>query len=300
MPVALRLSPSAAAAALTTLLLISTVQSVSSVLSGDNDLHRLLQPNSNVTILNDGAVHTINEKFDGKSFYVRNTTLILEDGGEILATENWPGIRLITSSTLNMTGGRVASLCNSNTCTPAVELHNGQSSDDTASFAVIYGGSLVGGLSSDGVGGDGFYVHGFGTQATVFGGQFVGGHLSINVQNFASVHIHSGNFQGEMEVGTGSNIAFYGCFLQNGATIIGEFVDGTELNVIVKTKNDGKVSLIAVSEQECETQPSMQPTSFPTISPRPTPVISYGERNSLLLSLVTSSILLTFLLAGLP
>jgi hypothetical protein len=302
MPAALSLSSSTAAVALT--LLLSIIRSVSSVLIGDTDLQRFLQPNSNVTILNDGAVHTINEKFNGESFYVRNTTLILENGGGILATENWPGIRLVTSSTLNMTGGSVQGWHDK----PAVELHNGQSNIDTASFAEIYGGSIVGGKSSDGVGGDAFYVHGFGTQAKIFAGQFIGGigqdgvidGLSIAVQNFASVHIHSGTFQGEMEVGTGSNIAFYGCFLQSGTTIAGEFVDGTELNVVVKTKNGGKILLIAVSEQECETQPSMQPTSFPTISPRPTPQISYGEKKTQSLSLVIASTLLAILLPGLP
>mmetsp|Transcript_23272 Transcript_23272/g.35679 ORF Transcript_23272/g.35679 Transcript_23272/m.35679 type:complete len:305 (-) Transcript_23272:113-1027(-) len=303
MPAVLRLTSSAAAAVLTLLLL--SVRSVSSVLVDDNNdftLERSLQLNSNVTILNDGAVHAINEKFYRKSFHVRNTTLILENGGEIVAAEDWPGIRLVTSSTFNMKNGGIVQGWQD---TPAVELHNGQSSDDTASFADIYGGAIIGGKSVDGVGGDAFYVHGFGTKANIFGGLFMGGigqddnmeGLSIIVQNFASVHIYSGSFQGEMEVGKGSNIIFYGCFLQYGATITGEFVDGTQLDVVVKTKNDGKVSLIAVSEQVCDTQPSMQPTGFPTISPRPTPAVSYGKM--MRPSLVSASILLTVLLAGL-
>jgi len=307
MSAALHLSSSTVAVALTLLL---SIRSVSSVLNGDNDFtftdttQRFLQPNSNVTILSDGAVDTINEKFDGESFYVRNATLILENGGEILATEDWPGIRLVTSSTLKMTGGSVQGRHDK----PAVELHNGQSSNDTASFAEIYGGSIVGGQSSDGVGGDAFYVHGFGTEAKIFAGQFIGGigqdggidGLSINVQNFASVHIHSGTILGEIEIDTGSNIAFYGCFLRSGATISGEFVDGTELNVVVKTKNGGTVSLIAVPEQECETQPSMQPTSFPTISPQPTPQISIGRRKKQSLLLLAALTLLAIILPGLP
>ncbi len=278
MPASLCLSSSAAAITLTLALL--SARSVSAGLIGDS-VDRFLQLNSDLTILNDGAVHTINEKYVGQSFYVRSTALTLEAGGEILAAEDWPGIRLVTSSNFNMNGGTVVGWQNE----PAVELHNGQSSNDTASFAEIYGGSLIGGASSDGVGGDAFYVHGFGTQANIMGGQFIGGTgeennmdgLSITVQNFASVHIYSGSFQGEMEVGTGSTIAFYGCFLQRGSSITGSFVDGSELDVVVKTKNGGIVSLIAVSEQVCETQPSMQPTSFPTISPQPTPSVSYGE-----------------------
>lgn len=288
-------SAAAAVATLTLLPLHASARTDSAGLVDENDftstntIDRFLQINSDVTILNDGAIHTINEKYD-KSFYVRNTTLTLENEGEIIAAADWPGIRLVTSSTFNMRGGTVQGREDK----PAVELHNGQSSDDTASLAKIYGGSIVGGNSSDGLGGDAFYVHGFGTQADIYGGNFIGGigqednmdGLSITVQNFASVNIYSGRFQGEMEVGTGSSIAFYGCFLQRGASITGEFVDGSELDVVVKTKNDGKVSLIAVSEQECETQPSMQPTGFPTISPRPTPVVSYGVmmRPSLVMS----------------
>lgn len=306
MPASLPLSSSAAALTLTLVLL--SARTVSPGFIGDNDFkftkssHRFLQPNSDLTILIDGAVHTINEKYVGQSFYVRSTALILEIGGEILAAEDWPGIRLVTSSNFNMKGGTVQGWQDK----PAVELHNGQSSDDTASFAEIYGGSITGGTSSDGVGGDAFYVHGFGTQAKILGGQFIGGTgqedkmdgFSITVQNFASVHIYSGMFQGEMEVGTGSTIAFYGCFLQNGSSITGSFVDGSELDVVITTKNDGKVSLIAVSEQECETQPSMQPTSFPTVSPRPTPSVSNGEMITPTLAFLSS--FLTILLIGLP
>ncbi len=290
MPASLRLSSSAAALTLTLVLL--GARTVSPELIGDD---RFLQLNSDLTILNDGEVHTINEKYAVRSLYVRNTTLILENGGDIVAAEDWPGIRLVTSSTFNMKGGTVQGWQDE----PAIELHNGQSSEDTASYAEIYDGSIIGGRSSDGVGGDAFYVHGFGTQAKILGGQFIGGTgqednmvgLSITVQNFASVHIYSGKFRGQMEVGKGCTIAFYGCFLQNGASITGSFVDGSELDVVVKTKNDGKVSLISVSEQECETQPSMQPTSFPTVSPRPTPSVSYGEMIS------PTSVLLSTLLA---
>ena len=302
--VGLSLSSTAIKISFALLLLSVGVGSVSSMEIGDNVLtQRLLQLNSNVIILNDGSVYTINGQFNDKSFHVRGTKMIIENGAEISATENWPAIRLVTSSTLNMTGGSVQGWQDE----PAVELHNGQSSDETASFAEIYDGSIIGGRSSEGAGGDALYVHGFGTNAKIFGGNFVGGigeddeidGLSLSVQNFASVEIHSGDFQGEIEVGTGSNIVFYGCFLQRGSTIIGSFVDGIELDVVVKPKNGGTVSLIAVSEQECDTQPSMQPTGFPTISPRPTqPQISYGEIMARP-TLVSLSTLLAVLLIGL-
>ena len=300
-------SSSGAAVVLLALLL----SNVNCVLSGNNNfmstsiggpdrlLERFLQPNSNVTILNEGEVYTINEKFDGISFFGRNTSMVIESGAEIVAPENWAGIRLVTNSTLKMMGGSVQGWYGK----PAVELHNGQSSDDTASYAEINDGSIVGGHSFDGEGeggGDAFYIHGFGTKAKIFGGEFFGGigkdggidGLSIKVHNFAETHIYSGTFKGEMEVSTDSTISFYGCFLQkNGATITGRFVDETELNVVVKTKNDGKVLLISVSEQECETAPSMSPTNFPTISPQPTPQISYGKRSYL----GKPTLLLTFL-----
>lgn len=288
------------AAAVLALLLFSIQHHV----SGDNLLssiggpvERLLQPNSNVIILDEGETYTINEKFDGKAFFGRNASIVLESGGEIIAPEDWAGIRLVTSSAFKMLGGSVQGWYGK----PAVQLHNGQSSDDTASFAEIYDGKIVGGQGEGG--GIALDIHGFGTHAKIYGGKFVGGMgqdgaidgLSINVQNFAEAHIYSGTFRGDMEIGTGSTLAFYGCFLQDGTKITGRFVDETELNIVVKTKNGGKLLLFASSEQECDTAPSMSPTNFPTISPQPTSRISGGEikRTSvvLLLTLLISGIL---------
>lgn len=288
--------PSAAMLAL----LLFSIQHV----SGDNLLssiggpvERLLQLNSNVTILDEGKIYIINEKFDGKAFFGRNVSMVLESGAEIIAPEDWAAIRVVTASTFKMLGGSVQGWYGK----PAVQLHNGQSSDDTASFAEIYDGSIVGGQGEGG--GVALDIHGFGTQAKIYGGEFFGGigedgvidGLSINVQNFAQAHIYSGTFRGDMEIGTGSTISFYGCFLQDGTKITGRFVDETELNIAVKTKNGGKLLLIASSEQECDTAPSMSPTNFPTVSPQPTPKINDGERKRtavvLLLTLLMSGIL---------
>ena len=137
----------------------------------------------------------------------------------------------------------------------------GQSSPDTASFGYFYDGiSVVGGDAPKGVGGNALHVHGFGTEAFIYGGTFSGGKgtngdngLSINVLNSATVHIYSGSFTGDMEVGDRSTIALYGCFMKNDTTntISGTFVDETYLEVKVRERNGGRVDLISVSEQEC-------------------------------------------------
>lgn len=76
-----------------------------------------------------------------------------------------------------------------------------------------------------------------------------------------------------------SSIAFYGCFLKNETTEIvsGTFAaDETYLEVRVR----GDPMLVSVSEQECETAPSVSPTNFPTISPAPTvPRSGSAKRN---------------------
>lgn len=122
-----------------------------------------------------------------------------------------------------------------------------------------------------------YEVHGFGTEAFLYGGNFRGGKgsnndngLSINVLLGGAVHIHSGTFDGDIEVGDSSTIAFYGCFLQNGTIVSGEFADETTLSVNVRSRNGGEIVLVSVAEQECETAPSMSPTNFPTLSPQPT------------------------------
>ena len=75
---------------------------------------------------------------------------------------------------------------------------------------------------------------------------------------------------GDMEVGDSSVIAFYGCFMKNGTRVSGMFVDETVIDINVRSRNGGRVDLVSVSEQECETAPSMSPTNFPTISSQPT------------------------------
>ena len=102
------------------------------------------------------------------------------------------------------------------------------------------------------------------------------GGLSVSASNGATVHVHSGTFGGDMEVGDGGTIAFYGCFLKNGTTsmiVRGTFVDETtvvEIGIRSTGDDGGTVSLVSVSEQECDTAPSSSPTDFPTGSYRPT------------------------------
>lgn len=135
-------------------------------------------------------------------------------------------------------------------------------------------------------------VNGFGTTAIINGGTFKGGQgsnnddyngLSIYVLNSAEVHIRSGIFQGEMKVERYGKLRLYGCFRKQGTKVTGIFVDGTYLDVNVKTYYGGEVMLISVSEQECETAPSSSPTSVPTFSrqpvgPRPNGGSKYGTR----------------------
>ncbi len=75
-----------------------------------------------------------------------------------------------------------------------------------------------------------------------------------------------------MEVGDGGTIALYGCFRANDTSSIvsGIFVDDTYLESEIKSIDGGTISLISVSEQECDTAPSTSPTDSPTISSPPT------------------------------
>ena len=123
-------------------------------------------------------------------------------------------------------------------------------------------------------------VHGFGTEAFIYGGTFRGGKgpnddgggLSVAASNGATVHVHSGKFGGDIEVGDSGTIAFYGCFLRDETTsvVTGTFVDGTAVEVGIRSADGGTVSLVSVGEQECDTAPSSSPTNFPTGSYRPT------------------------------
>ena len=123
-------------------------------------------------------------------------------------------------------------------------------------------------------------VNGFGTTAIIYGGTFQGGRgenndddnngLSIHVLNSAEVHIRAGTFQGEITVERHARLRLYGCFKKQGTRVTGLFVDGTKLDVVVRTNYGGEVMLISVSEQVCETAPSASPTNFPTVSSQPT------------------------------
>ena len=119
-------------------------------------------------------------------------------------------------------------------------------------------------------------VNGFGTEAVIYGGHFIGGTgirgngLSLYVLNSAKAHIRSGSFTGDMTVERGGVIAFYGCFMKSGTRVTGVFADESELDVTVRTFYGGQVLLIPLAEQECETAPSTSPTNFPTSSPQPT------------------------------
>lgn len=82
-----------------------------------------------------------------------------------------------------------------------------------------------------------------------------------------------------MEVGDSSTIAFYGCFMKNGTKVTGMFVDETNLEINVRSRNGGRVNLVSVAEQECDTAPSMSPTNFPTMSSQPTVPRNGGGKN---------------------
>ncbi|KAL7524963.1 hypothetical protein ACHAXR_000795 [Thalassiosira sp. AJA248-18] len=248
---------------------------------------------SNITIFDDGNTHVVNDEassFLHEAIVVKDSTILrVEAGGYIEAPQNgyksdtdWPALRLSIGSILNATGGSIAGSRATEEDThggEAVEMYNGQYSPETASYAYFYDGiTVIGGDSSDGVGGNALHVHGFGTEAFIYGGALKGGKgskngddgLSIYALNGGEVHIHSGSFSGGMEVGDSSVITFYGCFLRNGTAVTGVFADETNLEVNVRMRNGGEVMFIPDSEQECETAPSTSPTNFPTLSAQPT------------------------------
>lgn len=255
---------------------------------------------SDITQWNDGETHVINSKessfLDESIVITRNTTLLLEEGGYIEAplNTNWPAVRLSIGSRFAGAGGTI----NGSYADPlaflegenenggdGLHINNGQSSDVTGSKGAFYDGvSILGGGAPAGVGGNALYVNGIGSEAKIFGGSFIGGKgtkddgYSILVQNSAKVHVYSGSFVGEIKVDRNAEIAFYGCFKQEGLQVSGIFVDETNLDVTIRASYGGLITLTAVPEQECETAPSMNPTNFPTVSPWPTPKHNHGER----------------------
>lgn len=129
-----------------------------------------------------------------------------------------------------------------------------------------------------GAGGDALVVNGFGTEAVIYGGEFVGGTgvasmgYSVKVMNSASVHIHGGTFVGGMMVEGGAAILLHGCFStsNNETQVSGLFADETEISVAVKKEGNGYIDFVSMPGQECDTAPSFYPTSFSTLSPQPT------------------------------
>lgn len=257
---------------------------------------------SDVTQWNDGETHVVNSKetsfLDESIVVTRNTTLLLEDGGYIEAplNTNWPAVRLSIGSILVGTGGAI----NGSYADPSflegeyenggdgLHINNGQSSELTGSKGSFFNSvAIVGGDSPIGVGGNALYVNGFGSEAKIYGGSFIAGKgskdngYSILVQNSAKVHVYSGLFDGEIKVDRNAEIIFYGCFMRDRLQVTGTFADETYLDVLIRTSYGGEITLTAVSEQDCETAPSVSPTNFPTVSPRPTPEFNHGERTTL-------------------
>lgn len=159
-------------------------------------------------------------------------------------------------------------------------MNNGQSSAATGGYAEFYNGVQIIGGDTDTVGGDALSVNGFGTEAMIYGGNFTGGSgstsdgMSVRVLNSAKVHIHGGVFNGDMMVERNGLIALHGCFsTKNGTQFIGLFADDSEFDVNINTDSGGSIDIVPVSEQECETAPSVAPTSFPTISSQPTVIL---------------------------
>ncbi|KAL7552072.1 hypothetical protein ACHAWF_015324, partial [Thalassiosira exigua] len=257
---------------------------------------------SDVTVLNDGRTHVIDNDasslLDESIILTRNTTLSIEKGGYIQAPFNtdWPAIRASIASTVVGKGGYV----NGSYADPAflegdcenggdaIHINNGQNGPETASKARFHSGvHVIGGDAPEGLGGDALRVNGFATEVFIEGGHFAGGTgtrgdgLSLYVLNSAKVHIRSGTFTGEMKVERRGAVIFYGCFSKDGTRVTGLFSDDTELDVTVRTFYGGEVILVPVSEQICETAPSTAPTNFPTVSHQPTVPQNRGfERNN--------------------
>jgi len=267
------------------------------------------EPAANIlTIYNDQDTHEIknNNEITSSSFnpgsiaVTDNTTLTIQNGN-IIAPKNgyksdteWPAIRLSVGSTLNAIYGSVTgslATIDGRDGGEAIEIYNGQSGPETASVGYFYDGmTVIGGdaitKDKNSVGGTALHIHGFGTSVFIYGGTFRGGKgsdedgddngLSVYTSNGGRVNVYSGSFEGWMEVGDSSVIAFYGCFMRNGTTVSGVFADETNLSVDVRREDGGLVVLIPVSDQECDTAPSTAPSPFPTLSSQPTMISPSG------------------------
>ena len=260
---------------------------------------------SNITVFNDGGNYTVDSNSshnDGETLIITDkTTLTLIAGGNVTAPQNieWPAIRLSVGSTINATSGVVQGSHvsgNFDTGGTGIHLANGQSSTDTAGYGYFYDGIIV--MGGDGrIGGDALIVNGFGTEAFIYGGEFIGGSganadlsgLSVKVINSAVVHIHGGVFIGTVQVEGTSSVLLYGCFAQNDTEFTGLFADDIEANIEID--GDGEVIFLSAAGQECETLPSVAPTSYPTLSSKPTPQ-SVGVKHIVISSFIVSMQLL--------
>ena len=261
---------------------------------------------SNITILNDGSKYIVDGNVSsfaqGESLVITERTKLTLSGGSVFAPDNseWPAIRLSVGSTINATSGVVHGSNVSDNFSgggDGIQLNNGQSSPETAGYGEFYDGvKVIGGNGR--IGGDALIVNGFGTEAFIYGGEFIGGSgknldldgYSIRVINSATVHIHGGTFQGDIKVEGNAVILLYGCFMQNETEVNGLFAGDIEANLNI----DGNVEFLSAAEQECETMPSVAPTGFPTLSPQPTATRSGS--NSVTISVIVLSInLIAFL-----
>lgn len=166
-----------------------------------------------------------------------------------------------------------------------------------AGYGEFYDGiRVIGGNGR--IGGPALVVNGFGTEAIIYGGEFIGGSgnnadldgYSVWVINSATVHIHGGTFIGDIKVEDNAIVMLYGCFTQNDTEVTGLFAGDAEANLTID--GDGDLAFLSAEEQECETIPSVAPTRFPTISPQPTAQRSGGQR-SITLSIIP--VLVTFM-----
>lgn len=224
------------------------------------------------------------------------------NNGAVNAPQNsaWPAIRLSVGSSLIASSGLVqGSDCNDDFDSggEGIQLNNGQSSPETAGYAEFYEGVKVKGGKGR-IGGDALIVNGFGTEAIIYGGEFVAGPgedddldgFSIRVINSATVHIHGGTFVGAVSVEGNGIVALHGCFsVKNKRQVTGLFADDTEVDITIDT-NGGSIEFVTVPEQECDTAPSVAPTSFPTVSPQPTVQRSEGK-------MIEASLMVVVLLA---
>jgi hypothetical protein len=238
---------------------------------------------SNITVFNDGGKYIVDENVsftDGESLIISDKTKLTLIGGNITAPSNseWPAIRLSVGSIINATSGLVKGSDvgeNFDEGGEGIHLSNGQSSPQTAGYGEFYDGiRVIGGNGR--IGGSALIVNGFGTEAIIYGGSFIGGSgksvdldgYSVRVINSAVVHIHGGDFIGDISVEGNAAVMLYGCFIQNETEVTGLFAGEIVANLTID--GDGELNFLPAADQECETFPSVAPTSFPTTSPQPT------------------------------